>query len=280
MPRPLALLAALIVLLAGVWAFRPGAGATAFPVAVARAAHRPMSDLVPRQPPAPPRFPVASPVTDSTPITVVVEARAAGETRFLVMRAWLDGAMVLVAAPDGRIPAFATPGAARAWADRVLPRPTEPGVAALYDDMSRRLDEDRTHYDFDAAYAWARRPTRDGLAPTPLLGTWGMLALGGELPMPPRGDPMSVAFARGEDGNRALSDDEELALSLMKVDLVVSLARHQEGTIDAATWPDDALVWSDADARRIGGEMADAIPALVARFTDDVAGVERALGAR
>jgi hypothetical protein len=260
------------LLLAGAWAFRPAA--------------LPMSDHLPRHVPRPvprqaataPPLPVPDAMSDSTPLTLVVETRVAGATRYALARVSLDGDEVLVCAPDGRIPAFATRDAALAWASRVLPRPRDPNDAAAYATLDTQLrDAPPLSFDLDAAYAWARAARRDGLSPHDMLGAWTVLAMSAQLPVPPRGDPMFMAFARGEGGDRTPTDEEALAVSLMKVDLVVALAQRQAGTSEQAAWPAGADVWSDADARRIARELERAIPAFAARLTDDVDGVERAL---
>jgi hypothetical protein len=264
--RPIAVVAAATVLLAGVWAFRPGE-----PRRDPRG-----GDLVPRAMPARPPLPVPDAMSDATPMTLLVETRVAGATRYALARVSLDGDEVLVCAPDGRIPSFPTPDAALAWASRVLPRPRDPREAATVAAMGEQLRATPPlAFDLDAAWAWSRDARRDGLPPAAMLGAWTVLAMGAELPLATHGARM--AFASGDGDHGAPTDEQALAMSLMKVDLIVGLAQRRRGTMDAATWPAEREVWSDADARRIARELERAIPSFAARLTDDVDAVERAL---
>ena len=217
-------------------------------------------------------------MTDSTPITVAMELLVRGTPRWAIARVSLDGEEVLVSAPDGRIPVFGDADSAIAFAARVLPHEPDAEQAVLWDSLGRAMSQEGFRYDLDAAYAWSTSPRREMLSPDSLLATWSLLALASELPERPGADPMGMALARGEDGRETLSEMQELRLSLMKVDLVVSLAAREpgRGTRAPVAWPPGDM-WTDADAARVARYLEPAVVAFTARLSDDVDGVARAL---
>lgn len=289
MARFLTVVFVVYALLAGVFAFRGGPLLAPATVPTARLAERvaergaergaPARVDIPRQPMRRPPHRIASP--DTFDVSVAAMLRVRGESRWIIVRTTMAGAAMVVSAPDGRIPLFTSADSAHAWAERTLPAPTmTPEEARFREGMARRFERAGLFdCDVDQAYAWAAAPRRVGLAADTLLADWTLLAMASELAPATPGDPVGIAQARGETDARTLTETEELALALAKVDLVVRLAqgeRKRLGDPLVAKWP-PAPYWSDADAARVARAMRPAIVAFAARLTGDVDGVAQAL---
>jgi hypothetical protein len=227
-----------------------------------------------------PPLPIASPINDTTLITVINELGVGGETRFVITRVSMDGDALVVSAPDGSIPAFVSEDSAREWAARVLPTTPDAMDARFLAGLGRVMAKAQSRRDLDGTYAWTTAPRRDALTPDALLGTWTLLSTAGEVPEALPGDPMGITMARGESGDRVLTEEEALQLALMKADLVRRGAtRARRGDAHANPWPPSPF-WTDDDAAHIAHAMQPAIAAFAARLTDDVDRVTLALVAR
>jgi hypothetical protein len=267
-------------LLAGVFAFRRGPGVAAAHVATPRVATSVSHVAIPRRPMVVPPRPIANPVNDTTLITVINELAVRGETRFVITRVSMEGDALVVSAPDGSIPAFASEDSAREWAARVLPTATNGMDARFLAGLGRAIAKAQAPRDLDGTYAWTTAPRRDALAPDALLGAWTLLATAGEVPEALPGDPMGITMARGESGDRVLTEQEALQLALMKADLVRRGAtRARKGDANANPWPPSPY-WTAADAAHIARAMQPALEAFAARLTDDVDRVALTLVAR
>jgi hypothetical protein len=218
-------------------------------------------------------------IRDRLPLTLLVQLTVCGEERFAVTRASLDGEQWMIMAPDGRIPVFRDAAAARRWAGRVMPRDPDAerqqGLDAVNDQLPVMFA-----VDVDAVSAWTRQPVPKALPPAALLHGWHLLALGAEIPLAPRVDPMYFAMAHAEGRPERLSDEEELVLSLMRLDMVMRRESSQHLEADARPWPAEAELWGADDARLVAGAMRPAIPAFVARLSGDVDDIERSLAGR